>query len=166
MKAQIVSGFPGVGKSYSAGKHQEWFKISDSDSSNFSWLPDGTRHPDFPQNYIEHMKGVGDDYDIIFVSSHKAVRDSLLENKLPFTVIYPHRSLKAEYLERYRKRGSPEAFVSMMDQNWDKFQDELIELSRLPASYGVDVIELFGIDRYLDIKRDILRFNTLHGEKV
>ena len=36
---KVISGFPGIGKSYAA-KNLTHLKILDSDSSSFSWIPD------------------------------------------------------------------------------------------------------------------------------
>ena len=50
MKTKIIAGFPGIGKSYVF--NQRKYKCLDSDSSLFSWIEKGVRHPDFPNNYI------------------------------------------------------------------------------------------------------------------
>ena len=52
---RVISGFPGIGKSYlfNNGKN---ILIIDSDSSNFSWLEPGVRNPEFPHNYMKHIK--------------------------------------------------------------------------------------------------------------
>jgi hypothetical protein len=46
------------------------------------------------------------------------------ELKLPFTLVYPYKELKKEYLQRYADRGSPKAFIDMMDAKWDQFVTE------------------------------------------
>lgn len=59
----IISGFPGIGKSYFF-RNQEYNNrtVLDSDSSEFSWVKDENgnntkeRNPDFPSNYIDHIK--------------------------------------------------------------------------------------------------------------
>ena len=60
MNTKIFSVFPACGKTY-LYEHQDEYglKILDSDSSQFSWTltRDGMiRNPDFPKNYIEHIK--------------------------------------------------------------------------------------------------------------
>ncbi len=124
METLIISGFPGIGKTYF--KENSYKKnVSDSDSSKFSWIEEGVRHPDFPQNYIDHIKENIGKTDIILVSSHKIVRDALRDNEILFTLVYPKRELKQEYLERFKSRGNNESFVKMLDENWDKFIDEM-----------------------------------------
>ena len=44
--------------------------------------------------------------------------------KIEYTLVYPDRSLKREYIERYKKRGSPQAFIDLMEAKWDDFIDD------------------------------------------
>ena len=156
-KAVIVSGFPGVGKTYAA-KNNKDLKILDSDSSSFSWAG-FSRNPEFPKNYIKHIKENEYNYDIIFVSSHKEVRDALLENKISFTLVYPNKYLKNEYLERLKRRGSNEAFIKKIDENWDSWLKEIEELKyHVLLSDNIDFCELFGESRFLNIYCDIMAF--------
>ena len=113
---KLISAFPGTGKSH-------YFKTSllkglDSDSSTF----DKTK---FPHNYITHIKNNIGKTDYILISSHKTVRDALVENNLHFILVYPEKSLKDEYVKRYRERGSSEQFITLLINNWDDWIDEL-----------------------------------------
>ena len=127
----VISAFPGTGKTYlyNQYKGKNSLIILDSDSSNFSWIKDEcgnnttTRNPDFPNNYINHIKENIGKVDIIFVSSHDIVRQALSDNGIKYIVVYPENNCKDEYLERYRNRGNTEEFINMMDKNWDKFID-------------------------------------------
>jgi len=150
-KAIIISGFPGIGKTHFSENNKK-YKISDSDSSKFSWLEEGIRDPDFPNNYMEHIKENLDKYDIIFVSSHKTVRDALLKHKFTFTMVYPDISLKEEYLERYRKRGNDKWFIQMISENWDSFIKDIEETCH---RLGVDGVVLTGKDRYFEANDSI-----------
>jgi len=129
MKTKIISAFPGTGKSY---YHIKYPGITlDSDSSNFSWVKDENgnntkeRNPEFPQNYINHIKENIGKYKYIFVSSHKEVRDALLDNCLFFYVVYPNERRKDEFLERYRSRGNDEKFIQLISDNWEKWIREI-----------------------------------------
>ena len=131
MPKLIVSAFPGTGKTYLAEK----YGFQDSDSSKFSWItiendnpsvysiPTKIRNPDFPKNYIEHIKN--SDADVIFVSTHKEVRDALKAEELPYILIYPERSCMVEYKDRYLKRGSPMWFRELLVSMWNDWIDEL-----------------------------------------
>lgn len=110
-----------------------YYRVHDSDSSKYSWLYDGEgnktdqRNPDFPNNYIEHIRKLDEiPFNIILVSSHDVVRDALAAAELPFFVAFPDIKKKDEYLERYRERGSDDAFVKLLDENWDKWIGDLM----------------------------------------
>jgi predicted nucleotidyltransferase len=81
MKTRIISAFPGTGKTYFYNKNKE--TTMDSDSSQFSGVKDQNgnntkeRNPNFPKNYIEHIKENIGKYEFILVSSHKEVRNAL-----------------------------------------------------------------------------------------
>lgn len=109
----IISAFPGTGKTHAFYTQNELgIRIKDSDSSLFP-------KDNFPNNYIEHIKEVvmSGEFDIILVSSHEAVRHALAEHNLKYILVYPV-GLKEEYLKRYEERGSSEAFIQLLSDNW------------------------------------------------
>lgn len=116
----IISGFPGVGKTalYNSLKDSCLVTILDSDSSNFP--KDG-----FPDNYLKHIEKeyneIGNLPKIILVSTHAEVRQGLREKALPYELVVPRHSLKEEYLQRYQERGSSQAFIDLMRDNWENF---------------------------------------------
>lgn len=116
----VISGFPGVGKSYLT-KINEKMIVLDSDSSLFSWIKDGVRNPNFPSNYIEHIKENIGYADNIFVSSHDVVREVLESNNIDYLLVYPSVELKDEYIQRYRERNSDEKFIKFIETNWEQF---------------------------------------------
>jgi hypothetical protein len=63
--------------------------------------------------------------DKILVSSHKDVRDVLLKKGIPFVLVYPNREIKDEYIQRYKDRGNNDAFVDLLEKNWDNWMDEM-----------------------------------------
>ena len=106
-------------------------KILDSDSSLFSWIYDengnktDVRDPNFPNNYIQHIKDHLETEDIIFVSSHKIVRDALRENNIDYVLVYPDRDMYAEFKYRFDARGNSEDFINFILSNWHNFIDEM-----------------------------------------
>lgn len=108
----VVSGFPGVGKSYlrSASK----WKISDTDSSTFD-------RSGFPRNYVDEISKRRLHFDIVLVSSHEAVRAELERQKIPYQIVFPGPECKEEYLQRYRDRGDGDKFISLISDNWDRW---------------------------------------------
>lgn len=93
-------------------------EVLDSDSSKFD-------KAHFPQNYIEHIKSNLGKVDIIMVSSHKEVRDVLVENGIPFILVYPSPEIKEEYIQRYIDRGNTGSFVQLLNNNWEIWLKEL-----------------------------------------
>lgn len=129
---KIISAFPGCGKTYCFNKYKDSdIKILDSDSSEFSWIKDDKgnntkeRNPEFPENYINHIKANIGKVDIIFVSSHDVVRRALKDNDLNYYMIYPDINCKEEYITRYRNRGNDEKFISFIDKNFNSFIEDI-----------------------------------------
>lgn len=148
MDTKIYSIFPACGKTW-LYEHQEDYniKILDSDSSQFSWLeyplihkdynnkPDKAqsvkvRNPDFPNNYIKHIKENIGKYDCIFVSSHASVREALDAEGIDFTIVYPEQSRKAEWVGRCfirEQNGESGCGTKVMYDNFDKWVGECFE---------------------------------------
>lgn len=167
--AIIISAFPGCGKSticneaesYGLNRchvyydEREGVKIDvpaselppvfDSDSSIFP-------KPDFPGNYIEHIKGLIEKFPnaVIMVSSHDVVRQALHDNGIEFSLVYPEIDTHGEYIQRYIDRGSPERFVQLMHTRWATFvnscEDDPLDQSQhyrlQPGQYLKDVYPL------------------------
>lgn len=134
-ETRIVIGFPGVGKTTFFEQNRQ-LKCADSDSSRFSWIERDVRNPDFPQNYIEHIKAAIGRFDLIFVSSHDLVREALKEEGLPFTVVYPSKELKDEYIQRYIDRGNRDSFVDFLQTNFEQFIS-VIEQDNYPLNIAL-----------------------------
>jgi hypothetical protein len=127
MRTKIILAFPGTGKSFYHQKYKE--TTLDSDSSNFSWVTDEdgnkVRNLLFPGNYVEYIKENIGKYEFIFVSSHKAVRDMLLDQCIFFYLIYPQSTRKDEFIKRYKDRGDDESFIKLVSDNWDNWIREM-----------------------------------------
>ena len=126
---KVIAGFPGVGKSFYRTKESR-FKILDSDSSIFHWKIDADtgekkENPNFIDDYIHHIKQNLGEVDVIFVSTHKEVLDALEENNIRYSIILPDPSLKEEFIRRYKKRKSPEAFIQKLNENFEVWIKEL-----------------------------------------
>lgn len=147
LKTKVISAFPACGKSYTFENSQDCFRgILDSDSSEFSWVKDENgkntteRNSDFPNNYIQHIKDNLGKVEIIFVSSHDVVRNALKDNGIDYTIVYPDKSMKDEWLRRFKKRGNDEKFIDFISTNFEKFIDEIEEETfpekvKLPYNY-------------------------------
>jgi hypothetical protein len=142
----IILGFPGVGKTTYSKNTQ--LDVSDSDSSLFSWS-DSTkteRHEDWPENYHQHIKSLIGIKDVIFVSTHKEVRDMLLQDKdlerRCYTII-PDGFEFRKYMDNYTNRGNDVRFLSLMEQKWDAFRDDAFK-------NGVGVRIILKPNQYID----------------
>lgn len=125
----VISAFPACGKSTFFRSNNNYTCI-DSDSSLFSWIYENgkrteKRNPDFPNNYIEHIRKYIGVVDIIFVSCHKDVRDALTNANIRFHIVYPDKSLKEAWTSRFIRRGNEDAFLVTLDMHFDNWVEEL-----------------------------------------
>lgn len=111
----VVSAFPGVGKTYYYNNTED--VVLDSDSSKFD-------KAHFPGNYIQHIKENIGKVDVILVSSHQVVRQALIEAGVDFALVYPSLADKEEYIEKYKRRGSSDSFIRLVEDNWESWIEE------------------------------------------
>lgn len=146
----IISAFPGIGKSklYSENK----VNYSDSDSSKFS-------KKNFPANYIKHIKRIMKKKELVFVSSHICVRETLVKEKIPFIYVIPSLDRKEEFLNNYKERGNTQAFIDNVDINWERW----LQISVLNNEYPVYVCT----SGYLkdNLKKIIKEYNKFYMDK-
>ena len=135
LKTKIVLGFPGIGKSYAKEElSKKGYVVTDLDSSDYSHIYDENNNqisnPEFPDNYIQRIKELYNDKktDVIFISTHKQVRDMLNDTNLPFTIIYPSKRLLNEYVGRFYRRGSDKEFI---DKIIDNFKSWITEIDKM-----------------------------------
>ena len=137
----VVSGFPGVGKSYISSKFPR--AVRDLESSDFHWVKsdnpnepwkldeNGNKIPqaDWPNNYIESIKALDRSgmYMHIMVSSHKLIREEMCKLGIKYTNVFPENTPKMKKLiiDRYIARGSAPEFIESMDAHWDEYIAEL-----------------------------------------
>ena len=131
---RVISAFPACGKThYCENNNTEDFVILDSDSSEFSWVKDedgnntDVRNPDFPDNYLEHIKSKLGSADIIFVSSHSAVLDALDEANIIYSIVTPYADMKEVWIERFKERGNDEKFIEFLSNNFEEFVNSFAE---------------------------------------
>lgn len=120
-KSLVICGFPGIGKSYYHQTAQREFTTSDADVSSYSRTTIGRTkvpNPDFPLNYIEHIRNNAGVVDLIFVSTNWHVRSAMEANKIPYVLVFPEPAAEAEYLSLYESRGSRPDFIKMMRQTF------------------------------------------------
>lgn len=85
-----------------------------------------TLNPNFPENYIRDIVSLAREGYIVLISSHKEVRDELNKRRIPFTIVLPSLDMKQEMIDRYIKRGNQENFVTMLENNYETFVNDLM----------------------------------------
>ena len=154
-KTLIISAFPACGKSYMT-HHSNGKNYLDSDSSEFSWVinesGEKVRNPDFPNNYITHIKDNIGKTDVIFVSSHETVRKALRENNIPYILVYPSptENNRGVWIQRMRDRGSSDELISVVYNNWYNWLEDIM-IETYPIHYVLDG-DIKGNGFYLDEK--------------
>lgn len=149
----VVSAFPCCGKTYAFENYQDKYSMLDSDSSKFSWKYernslkgiDKVRNPEFPSNYIEHIKENIGKVDIIFVSSHLQVREAMEEAGISYCTVYPKKEMLNEWVGRMYRRGNDESFIKFQIEHWDEFMHNIQF-----EPYGFGICRL-GNNEYLDV---------------
>ena len=144
---KVIAAFPACGKTYYVENREEDNIVLDSDSSKFSWMNiidqqyefknrgkknyiekyNKVRNPNFPNNYIEHIKENIGKVDYIFVSTHDIVRQALKEANIEFAVVFPEQSLKEEWIGRCFLRGSDTEFCNLIAKEWDNWMLQMEE---------------------------------------
>lgn len=133
----VVSAYPASGKTYSYKNYKgvapngDEIIILDSDSSKFSWIyKDGIktnqRNPNFIEDYVNHIKKNIGKVDIIFVSSHKEVRQALRDSNIKYFMIYPMLDMKEIIINRMIQRGNDEKFIEFQKEHFEEFIKEII----------------------------------------
>lgn len=149
----VVSAFPCCGKTYAFENYQDKYSILDSDSSQFSWIyvDDGNngwrkeRNPEFPSNYIKHIKENIGKVDIIFVSSHLQVRQAMADSGIRYCTVYPKPEMLNEWVGRMYRRGNDDNFIKFQIEHWEEFMHNIIF-----EPYGFGLYRL-GNNEYLDL---------------
>lgn len=109
---RILSGFPGIGKTHYARIYHGM--VTDLDSRKHRW--------GFPERYIKLILEYATIHNgTLLVSTHEKVLDALVDNGIPFKLVFPALSLKEEYLERYRQRGDDPQLLESLDKNWSRY---------------------------------------------
>ena len=177
----IISAFPACGKSWCFDNLKDKYDMSDSDSSNFSWIRTinknqeemKVRNPDFPQNYIEHINKLIGVKDFVFVSSHDVVRNALKEANIPYFLIYPENTTdnKCIWIARMFNRKSHVEMIDFIQKNWDEFIEQM-KMEEYPFHYvlGTEENEIFLNEKVLDdikyVWDNINKENDIWGDKT
>lgn len=95
----IVVGYQGIGKSTTSN---ELDNCIDLESGNF--FVDGKRSDDWYRIYVNIANNLSMQGNVVFVSSHKIVRECLNERNIEFISVFPSLELKEAWLEKLKRR--------------------------------------------------------------
>ena len=133
----IIAGFPCIGKTTMAAKHN---KVLDLSSTPFHYIVDleqineGLKgkenslplNPNWPQNYIDEIIRVKDLYDVVFILARDYILDELNKLKITYIVAVPEVDLKDEYISRAVNRGNDQSFIQGFQLRYNKWRDMMI----------------------------------------
>ena len=151
----IIIGYQGIGKSSVSGVDSGCI---DLESSNF-WH-EGVRADDWYIYYCNIALDLSKQGFTVFTSSHKEVRDYLLEYTIYdfITTVFPERWLKDEWINRLQKRydakPSNKNYKALMNAK-DRFEDNVKELKEWGGGfYGIQDMDydLMDIVKHLRSK--------------
>lgn len=112
----IVCGFPGTGKSMMA-KFSQWVDLESAPFKK-NWLL-----------YAEVAKYMSDNGYTVMVSTHEEMLNALEQIEANYVVVIPPITDKATYLHRYDMRGNTYDFIRLLDENWEKWINAIVEKS-------------------------------------
>lgn len=95
----IIVGYQGIGKSTLT---EDCNQCIDLESSNF--FVDGRRDYNWYKVYANIAKHLSEQHHVVFMSSHKVVREYMNEQNIEFIVVCPSLELKEEWLKKLKDR--------------------------------------------------------------
>lgn len=122
----IYVGYPGIGKSTLAKTLPNCIYL---ESSNF-WV-DGKRIDDWYKVYANIAKHLSDQGKIVFVSTHKLVREYMNEVGIEFTIILPNYIMKNEWVKKLMERYEAEPTEKnqrALDRAMISYEDDIMDL--------------------------------------
>lgn len=115
---RVLCGFPGVGKSRIITKHDDFI---DLDSALFA-----KENPNRFVQYVDRIESLLETTDKgILVSTHRGLLEELTKRNIDVVLVFPVRSARAAFIQRYINRGDWVEFLIQMCDNWDKYHDEM-----------------------------------------
>ena len=121
-RPKIFFTFPGIGAKYFEKNNLKKAIIGYANPLSDA----GYTYCNYPDGWISRIKEMiyYNNVDYIYAPIHTSLREAIKEDKelddVEKWIIYPDKSLKLEYIERYRERGDDQAYVTHMAEIWDE----------------------------------------------
>ena len=136
----IIIGYQGIGKSSLCKAYGSSLQYIDLESSLMKDpMHDNKRWDNWAEIYCNIALSLSGQGYMVFVSSHKAVQDILIESKDDVIVIYPSKCIKGEWvkklLERYKSTGLKKDELAWLDAKAN-FDSEIDILEASPFIKG------------------------------
>ena len=157
----IIIGFPGIGKSTLACNN---YKFVDLESSYFK-TPDA-RNEDWVVEYCQCAVYLSLHGFIVFVSSHKAVRDYLAKIHIsePIVYIFPSERIKEQWIkkleDRYMNSGLDKDYRAFIRAR-DHYDDDIRELysDGIPYKWIITNIN-YNLEEEIEKIFDCIRYSS------
>jgi hypothetical protein len=121
-RPKIFFTFPGIGAKYFEKNNLKKVIIGYANPPSDA----GYTYCNYSDCWISRIKEMlyYNNVDYIYAPIHTSLREAIKEDKelddVEKWIIYPDRTLKLEYIERYRERGDDQAYVTHMAEIWDE----------------------------------------------
>lgn len=122
MRTVILAAFCGTGKTYLS-------QNSDRELIEFECWKYSDKL-EFPHNIVRDIVSKYGKVDAILISTNPLVLNELIKKGLNVTIVCPDLSLKDEYIERYRRRGSSSDFIGTLSKYWESWLREAMAFKR------------------------------------
>lgn len=163
----LIGGFKAIGKSTLAKKYSN---VIDLESSNFEYIIDENikkipieqrkglknriKNPEYPLNYYNELISNLKRNNIVLFACKTEVVNLLNKNHINYYIVYPEEKMLEEIIERCKKRGNNEEFISRVKEvyyaDFPKDLNKVIWLQK--GQYLEDVL----------IQKEIIDINSIN----
>ena len=142
-KGLVIAGFAGIGKTTLGKKYSN---VIDVESSPYKWDYSGMDVTDyekvkgtknrqlnknFPQNYIDKIKGSLYKYDIICVWLHpEEIFPAYDKNDIDYVLCFPELDAIEDYAIRFKNRGNNDEFINKVCSNYKTRYDQFMNIDK------------------------------------
>lgn len=132
-KGIIIAGFKAIGKSTLAKKYE---RVVDLDSADYKYIIDSEmeniskeqrkglktriKNPDYPLNYYNAIIENYKNGKIVLIAGKKEMIDLFEKNNNEYYTVWPEREMLDEIIERCKKRGNNDDFVSNVTNAYNR----------------------------------------------